>query len=287
MKLNTSPTFGLVALLAIGFAPHASAGIFSNNIDMLVVAETPDGATVPGSPLAYAAFDGGYIEAGDSIAGDTPPTPEQVGRSLRAALANQGFQAGTSPAVVLTYHWGVLRVDRRQIRVPYGIKSNLEARIELVSTRELGAEVENHILLGEKSGQTNSAGASPPILVGPADTVREDARQPRIFVIVSAYDYEGLLHREAKLLWRVKLSAREQSGEMDQVIPALIAGGAPYFGKDLPGVKTVEVTPTATSHESGAPAVTPDSLHLDGQFINGLLKSEHDNFSGGSGNFNG
>ena len=127
MKLSTSFTFGLVALMAIGFTPHASAGIFSNNIDMLVVAETPDGASAQGSPLAYAAFDGGYIEAGDAIAGDTPPTPEQVSQSLRAALANQGFQAGiSSPAVVLTYHWGVLRIDHRQIRVPYGIKSNLE-----------------------------------------------------------------------------------------------------------------------------------------------------------------
>jgi hypothetical protein len=288
MKLRTSSTFGLVAIMAIGFAPHASAGIFSNNIDMLVVAETPNGAPAQSSPLAYAAFDGGYIEAGDSIAGDTPPTPEQVSQSLRAALANQGFQAATSsPAVVLTYHWGVLRIDRRQIRVPYGIKSNLEARIELVSTRELGAEVENHILLNEKSGQSNADGASPRFLVGPADTVREDSNQPRIFVIVSAYDYEGLVHREAKLLWRVKLSAREQSGEMDEVIPALVAGGAPYFGKDLPGVKTVEVTPKTVSQGSSAPAVTPDSLHLDSQFINGLLKSEHDNFSGGSGRFNG
>jgi hypothetical protein len=290
MKISTYSTLGLASLLAIGFTPQASAGIFSNNIDMLVVAETPSGApSAQGSPIAYAAFDGGYIEAGDSIAGDTPPTPEMVSQSLRAALANQNFQAGaSSPAVVLTYHWGVLRVDRRQIRVPYGIKSNLEARIELVSTHELGAEVENHILLGEKSGQMNADAASTAIMGGPADTVREDSRQPRIFVIVSAYDYQGLLHREAKLLWRVKLSAREQSGEMDQVIPALIAGGAPYFGKDLDRVKTVEVTPAAVPQGSGAPAaVTPDSLRLDGQFINGLLKSEHDNFSGGTGNFNG
>lgn len=276
--------------MALGFAPTASAGIFSNNIDMLVVAETPNGGpSSQGSPVAYAAFDGGYIEAGDPIAGDTPPTADQVSQSLRAALANQGFQAeGPSPAVVLTYHWGVLRIDHRQIRVPYGIKTNLEARIELVSTQQLGAEVENHILLGEKSGQMNPDAASTRLLGGPAQTAEEEARQPRYFVIVSAYDYQGLLHREAKLLWRVKLSAREQSGEMNQVIPALIAGGAPYFGKSLDHVKTVEVTPAAVPQGSAAPAaVTPDSLHLDNDFVNGLLKSEHDNFSGGTGKFNG
>lgn len=276
--------------MALGFAPTASAGIFSNNIDMLVVAETPNGGpSSQGSPVAYAAFDGGYIEAGDPIAGDTPPTADQVSQSLRAALANQGFQAeGPSPAVVLTYHWGVLRIDHRQIRVPYGIKTNLEARIELVSTQQLGAEVENHILLGEKSGQMNPDAASTRLLGGPAQTAEEEARQPRYFVIVSAYDYQGLLHREAKLLWRVKLSAREQSGEMNEVIPALIAGGAPYFGKSLDHVKTVEVTPAAVPQGSAAPAaVTPDSLHLDNDFVNGLLKSEHDNFSGGTGKFNG
>jgi hypothetical protein len=291
MKTSPYSKIGLVAVLTIGLAQHASAGIFSNNIDMLVVAETPNGSPSPqGGPVSYALFDGGYIEAGDPIAGDTAPSADQVSQSLRAALANQGFQAAaSSPSVIVTYNWGVLRIDHRQIRVPYGIKSNLEARIELVSTQQLGAEVENHILLREKSGQINPDAASPLVLVGPAENVAEESRQPRIFVIVSAYDYQGLLHREAKLLWRVKLSTREQSGEMDEVIPALIAGGAPYFGRNLENVKTVEVTPGPAPQRSGATGTvaTPDSLHLDGQFINSLLKREHDNFSGGTGNFNG
>jgi len=291
MKISPLPTLGLAALLAVGLVPQASAGLFSSNIDMLVVAERQGGGASPqGGTPTYAAFDGGYIEAGDPIAGDTPPSADQVRRSLDAAMANQGFQAsGASPSVVLTYHWGVLRIDRIQIRAPYGIKSNLQARIELVSTQQLGAEVENHIVAGEKGGTMNSDASSPPFLVGAAETVREDSRQPRIFVIVSAYDYQGLTHREAKLLWRVKLSAREQSGDMDEVIPALIAGGAPYFGKDLPDVKTVEVTPSGASRAPGAPAeaVTPASLNLDGQFMDGLLKNEHDSFSGATGTFQG
>jgi len=288
MKISSYSTVGLVAALTASFTPQASAGIFSNNIDMLVVAEAPNGAvSQKGRPATFAALDGGYIEAGDPIAGDTAPTPDQVSQGLRAALSIQGFQSSMSPSVVLTYHWGVLRIDHRQVRVPYGIKTNLEARIELVSTYQLGAEVENHILLIEKSGNMNQDATSTRIMGGPAVTVGEAARQPRIFVIVSAYDYQGLLHRDAKLLWRVKMSAREQSGEMDQVIPALLAGGAPYFGKDLESVRTVEVTPGAVPQGQAVPAATADSLHLDNDFINGLLKGEHDNFSGGSGNFNG
>jgi hypothetical protein len=282
MKIQTLPIVGLVALAMAAFGSRAQAGIFSSNIDMLVVAEKANGPQPTAS--TYAVFDGGYIEAGDAIAGDTPPTAAQVSNSLRAALANQGFApSSNSPAVVLTYHWGVLRIDHVQIRVPYGIKTNLMARIELVSTEQLGAEVENHILLREKGTGTNDAAASPAMLIGPTKTVVDQSRQPRIFVIVSAYDYQGLLHREAQLLWRVKLSAREQSGEMDQVIPALLTGGGPYFGKNLPNVQTIEVTPRAApaTGESAA-AASAGALHLDAAFINGLLKSEHDNFSGGS-----
>lgn len=282
MNIRLLPTLGLAALSSLGFGTRATAGIFSNNIDMLVVAERMDGSRQADAPASYIAFDGGYIEAGDPIAGDTAPTAAQVSQSLQSALETQGIKpAGGAPAVVLTYHWGVLRVDHRQIRVPYGIKTNEEARIELVSTRELGAEVENHIIQREKGGAINSDASSPPILVGATETVREDSVQPRIFVIVSAYDYQGLVHHEAKLLWRVKLSAREQSGEMDEVIPALIAGGAPFFGRNLSDVQTVEVTPRAApTGGAPAPGVSPDALHMDRQFINTLLKSEHQSFSG-------
>jgi hypothetical protein len=285
MKTHPLPPLGLVALLSVGLATQASAGIFSNNIDMLVVAEGANGSHQQSGPAPYAAFDGGYIEAGDPIAGDTPPTAAQVSQSLQAALANLGYQkAAPAPSVVLTYHWGVLRIDHRQIRVPYGIKTNLEARIELVSTGPLGAEVENHILLNEKAGGLNPDAAAPRFLVGPAETVKQDARQPRIFVIVSAYDYQGLLHREAKLLWRAKLSAREQSGRMDEVIPALITGGSVFFGKDITEPRLVEVTPRSVPAAAGpVPGASAEALNLDRQFIDGLLKAEHARFSGYTG----
>jgi hypothetical protein len=282
MKINPLLAIGIAVVSAGVAAPRLSAGLFSNNIDMVVVAERMDGGHGQPVPGSYLALDGGYIEAGDPIAGDTPPTPAQVALALQSALSNAGFSQDASPSVVLTYHWGVLRVDRRQINVPYGIKSNQQARIELVSTTTLGDEVENHLLLREKGTLLNSTAAAPVLLVGPTETIREESRQPRIFIIVSAYDYQGLLHRDAKLLWRAKLSAREQSGAMDEVIPALIAGGAPYFGKDLQEPSSIEVTPRPiASPAGGAPSLSPDALHLDRQFIGGLLKSERDQFSGG------
>jgi hypothetical protein len=282
MKIPIHPALGF-AVLAVGFGPLASAGIFSDKIDTLVIAEQPPGAPASAGPLSFIAFDGGYIEAGDPIAGDTAPTPGQVEQGLHAALLRQGFQAAAgTPSVVLTYHWGVLRVDHREIRVPYGIKPNLEARIDLVSTQQMGDEVKNHILIGKKGGGLNSDAAAPPILVGPLETIRQDSREPRIFIVISAYDYASLVHREARLLWRVKLSTQEKSGEMSDVIPAMIAGGAPYFGKNLPGLKDIDVAPAGNMMPSGSDDYNPnpESYQLDKGFISHLLRSEHRQISG-------
>ena len=141
MKISHWPSLGLVALLTAGFCPMANAGLFSDNFEMLVVAETAkDAPQAQTGPIAYSAIDGGYIEAGDPIVGDTPPTADRVRQALFDALKEQGFEANrTAPAVLLTYYWGVLRIDHQEIRLPYGIKSNLNARIRLVSTERLGS----------------------------------------------------------------------------------------------------------------------------------------------------
>lgn len=106
---------------------------------------------------------------------------------------------------------------------------------------------------------------------------------PRMFIVVSAYDYQALVHREAKVLWRVKLSALDTSGEMREVLPALIAGGAPYFGKNLTDLRDVEVSLSTGSQATlvGASArPTLESLQLDKQFVGSLLRQERGKISG-------
>jgi hypothetical protein len=128
---------------------------------------------------------------------------------------------------------------------------------------------------------TNEGVSSPVILAGPLETARQDSRQPRIFVVVEAYDYQALVHREAKLLWRVKLSAQETSGDMDEVIPALIAAGTPYFGKNLDTMQDIETTLAVPARTGAAFARTPnDSFQLDGRFIDGLLRQQRVRISG-------
>jgi hypothetical protein len=285
MKISYWPTLGLAALLTAGLAPKAKANLFSDDFEMLVVAENAKDAPQMGSPIAYSAIDGGYIEAGDAEAGDTPPTADRVRQALFDAMKQQGFEANrTSPAVLLTYYWGVLRRDREEVRMPYGVKSNLNARIRLVSTETLGAEVENHILGRQHADGTNMDVSSPKLLIGPTETVAQNARHARIFVIISAFDYQGLTQRhEAKPLWRVKLSAQETSGGMDQVIPALIAKGAPYFGKDLPEAKILQATlapvSATASTQASLLAPAPEST-IDSSLLQTVLARERIEFSG-------
>jgi hypothetical protein len=264
----------------------ANASLFSDNFEMLVVAETSkDAPQQQGAPATYSAIDGGYIEAGDPIVGDTPPTADRVRQAFYDAMRTQGFEANrTAPSVLLTYYWGVLRPDREEIRRPYGVKSNLNARLRLVGTEELSAEVENHILGRQKSDGTDMNVSSPPLLIGPTATVAQNARRPRIFVIVSAFDYASLAQQhEVKPLWRVKLSAQETSGEMDQVIPSLIAVGASYFGKNLSEAKIVQATLTTGSTANATPAAqlqpAPEA-NLDGQLVGSVLNHERIEFSG-------
>lgn len=287
MKTSPWPSALLSTLLIAGSASSANASLFSDDFDAIAVAETakdvPQDLT---KATSYVAFDAGYIEAGDPIAGDTPPTADQVRQDLGEALSSQGFQAAeASPALVLIYNWGVLRVDHLQIRVPYGIKTNLRARIALVSTDQQGAAVENHILTKEKGSGVDTTSASPRFLVAPYDAIVQRARLPRIFVVVSAYDYQAMAQRhEAKLVWTAKLSAQETSGNMSEVIPPLIAKGAQYFGKDSLDVLNYKTTlgkgPGTAVATAYAAQPSLESYNLEKPLLESLMRQQRVRYSG-------
>ena len=290
MKTNVLATVALAAVAAIGGARQAGANVFSDKFDARIVAEQGSApslgaASRPMGATSYVAFDGGYIEAGDSVAGDTPPSPEQVRTCVHDVLAEQGFSLSKgTPAVVLTYHWGVIRPDHIQVRPPYAVKPNLLARIELVGTRKQAEEVENHLVAAKRGGGLNDEAAAPALLVGPEETVLEAARQPRYFVIVSAYDYAALRKRQALLLWRVKASARDVSGPMDSVLPSLLAAASRYFGKDLPDALDIDVEPYALQSRPDSTAAeiraAQESSSLNRAFMDELMRVEREKFSG-------
>jgi len=289
--------FSVVGLLAFQVAQAGSVGETppgrGPQIDAVVVAEqTNQGAMVapPAAdrPISYVAYDAGYIEAGDPIAGQKPPTPAAVAQSLRNVLAAHGYQrapAAVAPSIVLVYHWGSLNKVSFAIKSFTRINPNLKARIYLVAPTITAATVENFLLSRKSASNLNESAPVPGFLPSHLRDALDLAQDDRYFVVVSAYDHEALSHREPTLLWRAKMSARSVSGDMFQVLPALIAGGGPFFGYNLPEARSFktplhpvgEAAAGAASEPPSAPAV---ASQLDASFISKLVKKEHDYFSG-------
>jgi hypothetical protein len=70
---------------------------------------------------------------------------------------------------------------------------------------------------------------------------------------------------------------------MATVIPAMIAGGAQYFGKNIPGIHDINVPPTSPVQAGpGGQAfnASPESYQLDKPFIDNLLRQERARISG-------
>jgi hypothetical protein len=290
MKTSSFISHVTVALLAVGLAAQAHAFAWGGKLDMVVVAEQADPAVKSALPTAehpayYVAFDGGYIEAGDPIAGEKPPPASAVVQALATALASQHYLPATaqsSPSVVAIYHWGLINRDTHQIRDSFKLQPNLMARIALVAPKEYAQRIEEDLL-----DRRQPVSVHIPILDPREQELLQLVGDNRYFVIVSAYDYASVAHGAGKLLWRVKMSTRSPGASMAEALPTLLRGGAPYFARDLTEMQTVREPLVPEGRvEVGTPKVEeflpPPEIarQLNPQYLDGLIHREHVKFTG-------
>ncbi len=260
----------------------ASAG--GKSTDTLVVAEQTDlGAKLtgpaPGQPVYYLACDAGYIELGDPSAGIKPPAPTEVGHALRWALGTAGYEVATTqnaPSLVLVYHYGSIRRESYAARpnTPRQISRNIEDILEIVAPEKLAQQTVRYLL---HEWDSNAGFVRPDV----RDTL-EYAEDPRYFFIVSAYDYAGLTRQTPLLLWRVKLSAQDNSGAMDEVVPALAGASGPYLGRNFKDRQHGSAQPLSGPEQRGNLSVVPPPFPLprkavekiDAGFLHKLLLRE-------------
>ena len=86
----------LAGLVASSKAADPSTAGDGRNLEMVVVAEQANPKTAPALPAPdrpayYVAYDGGYIEAGDPIAGEVPPPAAVVAQALHGSLTSQNY----------------------------------------------------------------------------------------------------------------------------------------------------------------------------------------------------
>jgi hypothetical protein len=296
MKTPLRFTLALFAVLLAGLAAASKAAARTSAGDgkkfyMVVVAEQTNpeakpALPTPDHPAYYVAYDAGYIEAGDPVAGEEPPSAAAVAQALRGTLATQNYLPASAPSLLVVYHWGVIRPDSHQIRDTFNIQPNLKARIALVATSRMAGEMEN-FLLERRMGRINPAFRVPGFLAIQERDLLDLARDDRYFVIVSAYDFAALTRRETKLLWRLKVSTRSPGESMAEALPALLSGGAPYFGRNLKDTQNFKAplfpaglagTGASTTQESLPP---PEAARqLDESYLHHLIHEEYLEFSG-------
>jgi hypothetical protein len=64
------------------------------------------------------------------------------------------------------------------------------------------------------------------------DEIVQMAKQPRYYVMVSAFDFQAWLHHDPLLLWRAHVSTELWGRHFDEVIGTMITAAAPLFGRE-------------------------------------------------------
>lgn len=292
MKTTLSLFASFAALGALGLA--AVPGAAGRDLQMIVVAEQTDQKTAldlpkPDLPTFYVAFDAGYVEAGDPIANEKPPASSAMAEALRNTLAAQGYQpaATEQPQLLFVYHWGLLNRDSHAIRNGNTIDPNLHARLALLTTAKQDSDIETQLLDQRLLGHTNREIGMPTFVNFHYRDIMELTHDDSYFFVLSAYDYASVSHREARLLWQVKISTRSAGVAMAEALPTLLQGSAAYFGRNLDGFKNITAPLVAGiqvgSGTAGALDFSPPSgvaRSLDQGYLRELMKREHGEFSG-------
>lgn len=267
---------------------HA-APIAASAADMrtLVVAERSNQQKTPaadtGAPASVVVYDGGFIEAGDAIAGDKKPEPAVVASAFSQALQQANLQTAPEAApgsLVLIYHWGVLRPRQGTRVLGTRIDPNFKARLSLVATAVTVRDLEQEMVTRRLTPVSSSTFFNRPAWRDALDF----ARDPRYFVVISAYDVATLKENaKAAPVWRVEVSTQETSTSMANAIPALAASGGKYLGKDLDRPETARAPRFAAGKQSkeGSSAEPANfSRTPDEPVIRDVMKREHDRAAG-------
>jgi hypothetical protein len=195
----------------------------------------------PGKPVYYFPVVSGYHEVGAITAGEKPPPKTEVIHLLAEALAKQGYfvvsKASGAPSLLLVFHWGYMNPQIED----FGTGD--PAQKVFFNQREMLGLVAGHTL-----GNLD--------LSFEREDVMQAAEDDRYFVVVAAYDYEAALKHQKKMLWSAKMSTPSNGVSIGEVIPALIASGAPQFGRETNRPKWITAPVNSTPKvELGTPEV--------------------------------
>jgi hypothetical protein len=240
---------------------------YTNNLRVDVVVDVTDaGKSVsrpsPDHPVYYYPVTPGYTEGGKVMEGEKPPPPTvDVQHLVAKALYEQGYKVmnrTSAPSLLLVFWWGYkapVIMDERSTPLTNfssatpGAKglggafggnqgSAADEVFGLALRGMLPANlVTNHtemeeLVMGSKFAADNPLQNHP----GPRlETAISMSRYPRYYLMVSALDFKAALKKQYVVLWTARVSTELTGHTLDEVLPSLIAAGAPMFGRDTDG----------------------------------------------------
>lgn len=219
-----------------------------NEIKVAVVVDMTDAGKkfpqpTPAHPTYFYPVTRGYTVGQGLIEGEKPPPPTAAVQHLIAlALAKQGYLVATSqspPSLILTFWWGYKAPVMNGAPLPTDVMTH---------------ETELEELVFGSSHDRNTYEYNPSLRL---QALAGAASVPRYYVTVSALDFAAAT-REKKIvvLWTAHVSTGLYGHTLEEVLPTLIATGAPQFGKDTGGAvwpfKSVQMVPMGHV-EVGAP----------------------------------
>ncbi len=241
----------------------------------------------PAHPAYYVPMEGGLIEAGNPVAGETPPKKEQLAAMMERALAGSGYLLATKehpPTLVIHYRWGsynhLSSLDSGSSAPATGDETDTTTGMDAVPGDDLTDPMVRRNLF-TRAALVGGPGFAQDLLRAADRHLMDEfrLRDPRnedlvemalgdlYFVVAVGYDADAARHGKAKPLWTTKISTNSQGLAMDDTVPALAANGRKLFGHETDGPVLATPRLYAGKVEVGEPFVVkdPDSVATPAQ----------------------
>jgi hypothetical protein len=196
----------------------------------------------PEHPAYYYPVTRGYTEGGASLVGEKPPPPTaDIQRMIFKALAQQGYLLMTKkspPSLILMLWWGY--------KAPVFLGPGAQGQNGDGSDNSAGVPMSGRVSLAANHNEMEELvmgtkyepdyweydGAHPSIRL---EALTHASRVANYYMMVSALDFKSATQKKTVVLWTARVSTSRWSHTLDQVLPTLIATGAPLFGRDSDG----------------------------------------------------
>lgn len=220
-------------------------------VDLAVITElTAEGRKVrtptADNPIYYHAETAGFHEEGhgDGTRKSPPSTYTFMQVKLEESLTQNHFLRETPdhPATIaLFYFWGVhSRLNSNVDDIGF---RNLLSRAKLVGGTQFAEELDRALRASVLGNGMLWGIADPVYQFRERDTLHRELMSQILddvyYVVVSAYDGAALARGERRLLWRTKMSTSSQGVSLEETLPALVIGGAGFFGREMKEAEVV------------------------------------------------